>query len=63
MTTHKIEDYLGLIKALVLNITTGLITFTSIEQNLKIVLLLLSILYTSFKFYQDIKKSKKDENN
>jgi hypothetical protein len=57
------ESHVGLYKALVLNIITMLFSFTNVENLLKIILLVVSIGYTAFKFRQDYKKSKNENNN
>lgn len=57
------ESHVGLYKALVLNFITMLFSFTNIENLLKLTLLVVSIAYTAFKFYQDYKKSKNENNN
>jgi hypothetical protein len=48
-------------KLYLLNSLTMVITFTNIENTLKIMLLLLSIVYTGVKIYESL-KPKKDEN-
>ena len=53
------EEHAGLYKALVLSAISGLLSVTNIEMMLKLSLLVISIAYTSFKFYEDYKKSKK----
>jgi hypothetical protein len=52
------DEHIGLLKALCLNAIIGLLSFTNIESTLKLMLLVVSILYTCFKFYQDFKKSR-----
>lgn len=54
----KMEEHAGLYKALVLSAISGLLSITNIEMMLKLSLLVISIAYTSFKFYEDYKKSK-----
>jgi hypothetical protein len=57
------ESHVGLYKALVLNFIIGLMSFSNIEMVLKIVLLIVSIGYTVFKFCEDYKKSKNEKRN
>jgi hypothetical protein len=57
------ESHVGLYKALVLNFITMLFSFTNIENFLKLTLLVISIAYTVFKFHQDYKKSKNENDN
>jgi hypothetical protein len=47
-------------KLYLLNSLTMLITFTNVENTLKLLLLLLSIIYTGVKIYESL-KPKKDE--
>jgi|Laugrespbdmm15sn_2_1035079.scaffolds.fasta_scaffold166451_2 hypothetical protein len=48
-------------KLYLLNSLTMVITFTNIENTLKIMLLLLSIVYTGVKIYESFNKKVKDE--
>jgi hypothetical protein len=48
-------------KLYLLNSLTMVVTFTNIENTLKITLLLLSIVYTGVKIYESL-KAKNDEN-
>jgi len=59
MNFFKMDGNEGLHKALFLNAISGLLSLTGIETTLKLTLLIVSIVYTSFKFYDDYKKSKK----
>ena len=55
----KMDEHIGLLKALCLNAIIGLLTLTNIEMMLKYILLALSIGYTAWKWFEDYKKSKK----
>ena len=57
------DNHVGLYKALVLNFISMLFSFTNIENLLKLTLLVISIAYTAFKFYEDYKKSKNERHN
>jgi len=48
-------------KLYLLNSLTMIITFTNIENTLKIMLLILSIIYTGVKIYEQFNKKSKDE--
>ena len=48
-------------KLYLLNSLTMIITFTNIENTLKIMLLILSIIYTGVKIYEHFNKKPKDE--
>jgi hypothetical protein len=48
-------------KLYLLNSLTMIITFTNIENTLKILLLILSIIYTCVKIYESFTKKSKDE--
>jgi len=48
-------------KLYLLNSLTMIITFTNIENTLKILLLILSIVYTCVKIYESFNKKVKDE--
>jgi len=52
------HDWQGFCQAIVLNIATFAISYTNVERVLKIILILVSIGYTSYKFYSDYQKNK-----
>lgn len=49
----------SVLKVWAVNLATFLVTLTNIELYLKLTLLVLSIGWTSYKFYHDIKEKKK----
>jgi hypothetical protein len=50
-------------KLYLLNSLTMIITFTNIENTLKVLLLILSIIYTGVKIYDSFNKKNKNENS
>lgn len=48
-------------KLYLINSLTMIITFTNIENTLKIILLILSIIYTFVKIYESFKKPKNED--
>jgi hypothetical protein len=50
------------VKLYAINSLTLVMTFTNIENTLKIMLLLMSIVYTAVKIYQSINKKDEDSN-
>jgi hypothetical protein len=64
MNLFRMDDnHVGLYKVLIFNFISMLFSFTNIENFLKLTLLIISIAYTVFKFHQDYKKSKNENDN